>query len=377
MSKEGFAKFQVTKTIEANRANVFTTDRETADYYASTQVHDEPGIVVSFKVLPTDIHQVLQDQISKSDFKLKESVRVADYKVLEGHSSLRTAGDLPGHEFHGNQWTGNGGVNVVPRPSAIQDMSVAENKVAMARAVEEYERSSDMRGAADVVTEYASLDQGTGLAVRAIVEMAAQGKSTDQIMANKHVAAQHARQQRDRDDPTGNALVSLLPRERVEQLAAEASGYYASVRDVPSTDVKVYRGASVTPKGDEFELRGPTAFTMDQDVALTYAGKNLFVVKPGAKMLDVKALEHVKRAAEGNEHILLPVMQTPKDRSVHPLGPSHGYHISVSADRELSSAGRFRVVSRTQDRINFEDQKTGNRRWKTVNIITVEQIGVF
>jgi hypothetical protein len=49
----------------------------------------------------------------------------------------------------------------------------------------------------------------------------------------------------------------------------------------------------------------------------------------------------------------------------------------MDTDRELSGAGRYRVLGTAERRISYRDESSGNRRTKMVKVIRVEQVGGF
>lgn len=303
-------------------------------------------------------------------------------------------GDLPGHEFHGNQWTGGGG-GVKVDPKAQDKLSLEENRAMMRGMVKQYREDPNFRGAADVVSEYARMSQNEGLATRAIVERALKGKTAEQILADPKV-----------QKLIGNINQYLNAESQVDSvayvkfLAAAAPGYYATVRDAQPTVDVVYRGAARAPKGviersegplgdprvsggsvKEFELQGPTAFTHSRDVALTYSSGVLFEVVPGAKMLPVTAMSNARGAAEAGGEVeklaTVPVFYNRSDNAVHPKGPGYGFALDYDTDRELSSAGRFKVLEVVEKRIPFRDVKSGKERVKSVKIVRIQHVGVF
>jgi hypothetical protein len=270
------------------------------------------------------------------------------------------------------KWT-TGADTGIPAATSIDALSLADNKALLATMVERYNRDPNMRGAATVVARYAELSQETGLATRAIVERALKGKTPEQILADPKVQKLLA------DVNNGRRPEYAVGEAYVREIAAGAPGYYATLRDIEPTTEVVYRGiGGVGPKADEFELRGPTAFSHSKDAAMTYAGRALIEVVPGAKMLPTKMLAAVKGQAEKNDpHATLPVMEKRSENAVHPLGPSYGFSIDMDTDRELTSSGRFRVVGRENRVISFRSEKTGKMQIRTVNVIKVKHVGVF
>jgi 2'-5' RNA ligase len=259
--------------------------------------------------------------------------------------------------------------------NGADDLTLEENKALMREFVETYKEDPDMRGAADVVAQYSQLDQPTGLFTRAVVAAAAEGKTPEEILASPKVQKLLAAANEHRSEKLGEA--------EVRTLAAGSAGYHNLLREVEPTDTKVYRGVARLPKGEageEFELRGPTAFSHQLDAAMTYSTGGLIEVLPGAKMLPVQALSNIREAAADPnyaEHATLPAFYGRKDNSVHPRGPGWGFAIDFDSDRELNSSGRFKIVERTDKRILFRDGKSGRERLKTVKILRIQQVGVF
>jgi 2'-5' RNA ligase len=259
--------------------------------------------------------------------------------------------------------------------NGADDLTLEENKALMREFVETYKEDPDMRGAADVVAQYSQLDQPTGLFTRAVVAAAAEGKTPEEILASPKVQKLLAAANEHRSEKLGEA--------EVRTLAAGSAGYHNLLREVEPTDTKVYRGVARLPKGEageEFELRGPTAFSHQLDAAMTYSTGGLIEVLPGAKMLPVQALSNIREAAADPnyaEHATLPAFYGRKDKSVHPRGSGWGFAIDFDSDRELNSSGRFKIVERTDKRILFRDGKSGRERLKTVKILRIQQVGVF
>lgn len=284
---------------------------------------------------------------------------------LKVHVDLQK-GDLPGHPFRGNQWSvGGGGVSVDPK--RIDGLSLEENRAEMRGLVEKYRSDDVYRQASDVVAMYSSSSQSQGLATRGIVERALVGKTRDEIASDPKV------QKLLTDAGWGD--------KELDALVSSAAGYYSTVRDAAPTTDTVYRGAKGSPKGEEFELRGPTAFSHSLDSAMTYAGGTLYEVVPGAKMLPVRAMSNARNAANsgGDEekYATVPAFYERSNRSVHPLGMSHGFAIDFDGDRELSSAGRYKVLGEEKRSVTYEDQVTGRKKTKTVKVIKVQHVGVF
>jgi hypothetical protein len=303
-------------------------------------------------------------------------------------------GDKIGHEFRGNQWTvGGGGVRV--DPTRQDKMSLEEMRSGMRDRVKQFREDPDYRGAAVVVSEYARATQNEGLATRAIVERALKGKTAEQILADPKVQKLIGNINQYRNEHSQVDAAEL-----VKTLVGAAPGYYATVRDAQPTVDTVYRGAARLPKGviersegplgdarfssgpvKEFELQGPTAFTHDRDVALTYSGGILLEVVPGAKMLPVHEMSTARSAAESGgdaeKYATLPAFYHRSDRAIHPLGPGYGGAIDYDTDRELSTAGRFKVLEVVEKRIPFRDAKSGKERVKSVKIVKIQHVGVF
>jgi hypothetical protein len=258
--------------------------------------------------------------------------------------------------------------------AGVDKMSYGENRAAIDKMAEAYKQGSYIKGAADVVSKYSEIDQPTGLATREIVSQALAGKTLEEIKADPKVQGLIA-----------DAQYHLAPgfvrfkEEDLKNLVEGAQGYYQAIRNAAPSTEPIYRGTAsrATIKKEEFELRGPTAFSHSKDAAMTYANGTLIEVLPGAHMLPTKLLDAVKDAAGGDVHATAPAFYNRSDSVVHPLGSSYGYRIGFDTDRELTSSGRFRVVSQEKKLVTFTDTVSGKFRTRTVNYVKVEHVGAF
>jgi len=57
--------------------------------------------------------------------------------------------------------------------------------------------------------------------------------------------------------------------------------------------------------------------------------------------------------------------------------PGAGYRMALDTDREQLVGGRFKVVGMGKEKVSFQDAITGKLRTKEVDVLTVEQVGVF
>ncbi|HEY6435701.1 MAG TPA: hypothetical protein VIY47_03860, partial [Ignavibacteriaceae bacterium] len=62
-----------------NPHNDATTNLETAKYYASEKIHDDPGVVIQFEV---PINLVRRDDVFDEDYKIIKSFNLMNYKVV-------------------------------------------------------------------------------------------------------------------------------------------------------------------------------------------------------------------------------------------------------------------------------------------------------
>lgn len=84
MSQAGYAKLASTGVYEPNEDNAHndvTEELETAKFYASTKVHDEPGVVVKFQV-PTVL--LRPDKMYSGDHKVLGTVDASSHSVVHG-----------------------------------------------------------------------------------------------------------------------------------------------------------------------------------------------------------------------------------------------------------------------------------------------------
>jgi len=51
--------------------------------------------------------------------------------------------------------------------------------------------------------------------------------------------------------------------------------------------------------------------------------------------------------------------------------------MALDTDREQLVGGRFKVVGMGKEKVSFQDAITGKLRTKEVDVLTVEQVGVF
>lgn len=293
-----------------------------------------------------------------------------DLRVLRFHT--------PGGVDHDQSTHGHGGgagrnetLEGIRHGSEVDKLSYAENRAALGKLVDRYNEDPDFKGAVEVVSQYIKVDQPTGLATRAIVEESLKGRSVEEISADPKIQALLA---------DVNRHTERFTADDVKRVAESSSGFYSTLRNTAPTEGMLYRGISGgrgLKEGKEIELRGPTALSHHVDSAMTYAGGTLIEIEPGAHVLPSRAMQAVKSAAEGDEFATLPAFYKRSDNSVHPKGPSHGYKISFDIDRELTTAGRFKVLAVEKKRVSYTDTVTGNRRSKSMTVVRVQQIGVF
>jgi hypothetical protein len=84
MSQERYKELKQTGMIKPdphNPHNDATSDLETAKYYSSTRVHEDPGVVVKFRA-PRE--HVREDEVFKGDYKMLRPVSAADHEVVHG-----------------------------------------------------------------------------------------------------------------------------------------------------------------------------------------------------------------------------------------------------------------------------------------------------
>jgi hypothetical protein len=82
MSLEAFERLKETGVYTPelrNPHNDATTNLETAQYYASTKVHDDPGVVIEFEV---PVNAVKQDSVTPEDYKVLRSFPLKHFKVM-------------------------------------------------------------------------------------------------------------------------------------------------------------------------------------------------------------------------------------------------------------------------------------------------------
>jgi len=317
----------------------------------------------------------------------------AERRRLEGVSLIGAAEwdeskhpRVPAGDSDGGQFTEAGAsANVVQLhqyTGGADKIGFEQSHAEMQRLIAAADSDATLRGAALIARWYSSATQLQGLITREVIAQALQGKPADQIEADPAFI-----KVRDAFNEFRNPDF-LFTRKDLEDLVAAAPAYYASLRQIGPTIDTVYRGMKGTPgRSDEFELRGPTAFSHSRDIAMSYSGGTLLEIKPGAKMLPTDLLSQVSEArdninalgkarSEAAPYMTLPAFYTRSDKRSHPL-PGHGFQMGLDTDAELMSSGRFRILGREKRSVSFEDALTGKRRAKSVNVITVEQIGVF
>lgn len=317
----------------------------------------------------------------------------AERRRLEGVSLIGAAEwdeskhpRVPAGDSDGGQFTEAGAsANVVQLhqyTGGADKIGFEQSHAEMQRLIAAADSDATLRGAALIARWYSSATQLQGLITREVIAQALQGKTADQIEADPAFI-----KVRDAFNEFRNPDF-LFTRKDLEDLVAAAPAYYASLRQIGPTIDTVYRGMKGTPgRSDEFELRGPTAFSHSRDIAMSYSGGTLLEIKPGAKMLPTDLLSQVSEArdninalgkarSEAAPYMTLPAFYTRSDKRSHPL-PGHGFQMGLDTDAELMSSGRFRILGREKRSVSFEDALTGKRRAKSVNVITVEQIGVF
>lgn len=260
--------------------------------------------------------------------------------------------------------------------ASVDKLSYDENRQKLREIKEQvYDKDPAFRGAAEVVHWYISSDQTKGLMTRSIVEGALKGKSVDEILADPKVT-KYIEQYNSARIPEVHVGRSV-----VETLVSSAPGYYSTLRGSEHAADTLYRGCkdlrSAQP-GKEFELRGPTAVSHSRDIALSYSGGVLLEIEKGAHALPSRALETVRSYAQtGDEYDTLPVFYQRSENAVHPKGVGHGFSIDWDTDRELTTSGRFEVVSTEKKTLSYEDAVTGKTKSRTFTVHKVRQTGVF
>lgn len=269
----------------------------------------------------------------------------------------------------------------------VDALSIEESQQLVRDLADVYKNDADFRGACDIVSKYASLDQETGLMVREIVAQSLSGKSSEEVVSNTKVQKLVA-------SCNKNVRAEYqMTSEGVKNLATASRGYYATLREVQPIADTIYRGIS-SMKAEivqEFELRGPTAFSHSRDVAMTYAtggeGRKkgqLIEVRPGVKALPTRLLDAAKTVAAPEDsdeekwalHATAPVFYKRPDDSPHPLSKG-SFFVDMDTDRELTSSGRFKVVGKEERSIAWEDERDGKNRTRMTTVWVVEQVGVF
>lgn len=84
MSQDAYRSMRGSGTYTPAARNVHndvSTDLETAKHYASTRIHDDPGVVVAFRAPKSALKQ---DDISKEDYKILRPVDVCSHTVVHG-----------------------------------------------------------------------------------------------------------------------------------------------------------------------------------------------------------------------------------------------------------------------------------------------------
>ncbi|HEY6437303.1 MAG TPA: hypothetical protein VIY47_11995 [Ignavibacteriaceae bacterium] len=82
MSQEEFERLKQTGIYIPNINNPHndaTTNLETARYYASEKVHDDPGVVIQFEI-PTNL--VRRDDVFGEDYKVIKSFNLTNYRLV-------------------------------------------------------------------------------------------------------------------------------------------------------------------------------------------------------------------------------------------------------------------------------------------------------
>jgi len=82
MSQGEYAKLKQTGMYIPNIKNPHndtSTDLETARYYASIRVHDDPGVVIKFKVPSSSVKQ---DSVTQDDYKILKPVDASKHEVI-------------------------------------------------------------------------------------------------------------------------------------------------------------------------------------------------------------------------------------------------------------------------------------------------------
>jgi len=86
MSQGEYAKLKQTGMYIPNIKNPHndtSTDLETARYYASIRVHDDPGVVIKFKVPSSSVKQ---DSVTQDDYKILKPVDASKHEVIHSWS---------------------------------------------------------------------------------------------------------------------------------------------------------------------------------------------------------------------------------------------------------------------------------------------------
>jgi len=82
MALEEFNRLQRTRIYSPNVHNPHndaTINLETARYYASTKIHDDPGVVIQFDV---PLACVKQDEIYLEDYKIIKGFKLTKYRKV-------------------------------------------------------------------------------------------------------------------------------------------------------------------------------------------------------------------------------------------------------------------------------------------------------
>jgi hypothetical protein len=251
---------------------------------------------------------------------------------------------------------------------AIDALSYVDNKALMSEMHAAYASDPAYRQAADVVAAYQTNNR-VSLIARDVVAQTLAGKTVEQISADPKVITMIATARE-------GMMEGFVSDSLVSDLAKNTPGYFETIRNAPDTTGVTFRGckAMTCKEGQEIELRGPTAFSADQNAAMTYAGGTLIRVEAGAKMLPTTAMASSRVA---DEHATVPAFFKRSEDAVHPKGAGYGFSIDFDTDRELTTSGRFKVKAVTTESVTYKDNLTGKLKTRSMKVITLSQVGTF
>jgi len=253
-------------------------------------------------------------------------------------------------------------------PKAVDQMSYEDNKALAKELHQAYNTNEDFRKTVGILDRYL-YDQRVSLATRKIVEEASKGKPYDQIIKDPKIKELW-------DHTKGYQVNDPLPEDKVREIVENTPAYFKTLKEAPETQNETYRGCKPlkVQVGKILELRGPTAFSADKDSAMTYSGGMLIRVEPGAKMLPSRAMVG---SAGNDEHSTVPAFWSRSESKVHPKGVGYGFSIGMDTDRELTSSGKFEVLSVEKQEVKYKDSLSGKTKTRTVNVAVVKQVGLY